>query len=380
MSTKQRKQSPTKTETGENKRVPSKKSSPKPTETPSSNEKTSKRTVSDGKKTSNKKQKTEQKVEQVDVKAVDVKKVDSGTQKQERKQKSKQNGLLMSVPRVRKFMDRYGVNKHYDKIVDVLIKSKTESVTLSAEEKDTIEQAYKLVYTPRLERYNEYQSKLSAGTITSGHKKYKSVVNFKPRTDSVEEKVDVVNKLKYRFSSSSTVALSAVLEYITHGIVKSAIMSTIVSEKSIVTIHSLFSDISDKSWFPILKDTEEFKKFNLSAQVEDKVEEDSKEDDKETSLDFCINTIFKSVKTKLLETDKKYENVKIGKKFREFCSQLLLQLISRYNCLFKLCTEYNKCKTITDDTVLFVTRMLMVDSGVSDPLVLPFVYSKLKRK
>jgi hypothetical protein len=157
-------------------------------------------------------------------------------------------------------------------------------------------------------------------------------------------------------------------------------MSTIVSEKSIVTIHSLFSDTSDKSWFPILKDTEEFKKLNLGAQVEDKVEEDSKEDDKETSLDFCINTIFKSVKTKLLESDKKYENVKIGKKFREFCSQLLLQLISRYNCLFKLCTEYNKCKTITDDTVLFVTRMLMVDSGVSDPLVLPFVYSKLKRK
>ena len=375
MSTKQRKQSSTKTETGENKRVPSKKSSPKPTETPSSTEKTSKRTVSDGKKTSNKKQKVEQKVEQVDVKAVD-----SGTQKQERKQKSKQNGLLMSVPRVRKFMDRYGINKHYDKIVDVLIKSKTESVTLSAEEKETIEQAYKLVYTPKLERYNEYQSKLSAGTITSGHKKYKSVVNFKPRTDSVEEKVDVVNKLKYRFSSSSTVALSAVLEYITHGIVKSAIMSTIVSEKSIVTIHSLFSDTSDKSWFPILKDTEEFKKLNLGVQVEDKVEEDSKEDDKETSLDFCINTIFKSVKTKLLESDKKYENVKIGKKFREFCSQLLLQLISRYNCLFKLCTEYNKCKTITDDTVLFVTRMLMVDSGVSDPLVLPFVYSKLKRK
>ena len=294
-----------------------------------------------------------------------------------KKHKSKHVNILMSVPRVRKFMDKYGVNKHYEHTIESLIKSKTEESKLSAEDELVIKHAYESVYVPKLSKFEEYKTKVSKGLVPPGHKIFSK---FVIKTESIDEKLDYVNKNKYRFSGDSATTMAVVLEHITNNIVKSAIINTVTSERSIVTIESVFSESSDKTWFPLFQDLDEFKKSKSSVIVDDKAEDDSKDDGKETSLDFYVTVIFKSVRSKLALSDKKYEAAKMGKKFREFSSQILLQLINRYNVLFKLCSDYYKCKTITGDTVMFITKMLMVDSGVVDNTLFDYVSDKLSKK
>lgn len=306
-------------------------------------------------------------------------------QKSARQQVSKTIGIELSVSRCRSYIDRKNVNE----AVESCLAQLKEGKALSDEHKALIERAYSEVYDTRVAKDAALRKRLSESKNTADKKRLADLPPVETRTNSVDEKCKYVSKLRCRFSNAASVVLASGLDYVSQVIARHAMTCAKEQKKSIIKVkHALGSGFEDLSVYPLLRSLP----VVLAAQEELNTTSEQTEGDDEQQptsetpgqdganiFSFYISSICRNVKEQLQANDSTYENIRISREIREFCSSVVVQLITRIAPLVKLYVDTAKVKTVDSVVICFVFRCLLTDSVSQDMSVVRFMEEKLER-
>lgn len=325
-----------------------------------------------------------------DAKAVMAEKVEK---KSSRQQISKLIGINLSVSRVRKHVDKNNVNADIEAACTELKTlldqekggKKADLKKLSKETAAIVEKAYLTVYEVRKAKYDALKKRLGDSKTAGDAKKLKDLKAFPVKTGTLTEKIDYVSKLRCRFSNDASVVLSSALDYVVQDLVRTAMINTRALGKAIIQVqHVVQGDFPSIGVYPLVRHLEVVQKALHTAEEvsEDDEKTDAPEDDDDeknnSTFEFYINLICKSVKAKLVAEDETYQTIRISKHIRKFCSEVVIQLIERISPLVKLYAKTAKVKTVNDDVIEFIFKFLLLDAGVCPDGFCTFVQERLR--
>jgi histone H3/H4 len=312
--------------------------------------------------------------------------------KSSRQQISKLIGINLSVSRVRKHVDKNNVNADIESACCELkalqaLESKGGVVdlnTLSAETVALVNKAYSQIYDVRKKKHEALKTRLGGDPTNT-----KTLGVFNEKTETLAEKIDYVSKLRCRFSNDASVVLSSALDYVVQDIVRTAMVQARSSGKAIIQVHHVVDkEFSSVGVYPLVNCLDVVKKaLNVKVPVDG---EDDKDNDKsvdtddvfddkhDSTFEFYINLICKSVKTKLVEEDEAYAPIRISKHIRKFCSDVVIQLIERISPLIKLYAATARVKTVNDDVIKFIFEFLLLDAGGCSKEFTTFMEERLR--
>jgi histone H3/H4 len=313
-------------------------------------------------------------------------------EKTSRQQISRLIGINLSVSRVRKHVDKNNVNVDIESActeLKALLALETEGKTpdfntVSDMTNALVERAYSQIYDVRKNKYNTLKERLSAGKNAGDAKKLTMLGEFPVKTETLTEKIEYVSKLRCRFSNDASVVLSSVLDYVVQDLVRTAMIHARKSGKAIIQVqHVVQCDFKSVSVYPMVNTLDVVQKALQVDHPDDDCDDDktdnTEEDDEkhESTFEFYINLICKSVKNKLVESDESYNTIRISKHIRKFCSDVVIQLIERISPLIKLYSTTAKVKTVNDDVIMFIFKFLMLDAGGCPNELCTFVQERI---
>jgi histone H3/H4 len=299
----------------------------------------------------------------------------------QRQQISKLIGINLSVSRVRRHIDKNSINADIESALD-------ELATLIAQEADgkkvdaitpatqsLITKAYEQIYDSKMKKYQDTKAKLTAATDENSKTLLKNLGDGPTKDESLKEKKDLVSKMRCRFSNNASIVLSTALDYVVQELVHHAMINAHQSGKAIIQVKHIFSDsLSTLPIYPLISNlkivlAQKDKKAGADeaepAEAEP-AEAEPAEDESGTSFEFYVNLICKNVKAKLVESNADYSHIRVSKNIRRYCSDIVVQLIERLSPLIKLYAHTAKIKTINDEVIRFVIRMILLDSGITE--------------
>lgn len=322
---------------------------------------------------------------------------------------SKLIGINLSVSRVRKYIDKGNINKDVEqacselkKIVSDAKKSEVDGVAfvapvLSELTTGLVSKAYSLVYDDKRLKYDALKLKLEASSDEADKERLKLLEPFPVQSNLPEEQLELLSKLRCRFSNDASVLLASGIDYVIQHLVRSAMVNVKNAHKAIIQIRHIVDDnLAESSIYPLigkLRVVQDYIKqcrvVNVADAVEsvevveavDAVEDDSvdsvEEHAENSTFEFYINLICKHVKATLVAEDESYSSIRISKHIRKFCSTIVIQLIERLAPLIKLYISNTKVKTINDGTIRFIINFIMTDDGVDSTELISFMDEKL---
>jgi hypothetical protein len=331
------------------------------------------------------------------------------TVKTTRQKISKLIGINLSVSRVRKYIDKGNINKDVEqacselkKIVSDAKKSEVDGVAfvapvLSELTTGLVSKAYSLVYDDKRLKYDALKLKLEASSDEADKERLKLLEPFPVQSKLPEEQLELLSKLRCRFSNDASVLLASGIDYVIQHLVRSAMVNVKNAHKAIIQIRHIVDDnLAESSIYPLigkLRVVQDYikqcKVVNVADAVEsvevveavDAVEDDSvdsvEEHAENSTFEFYINLICKHVKATLVAEDESYSSIRISKHIRKFCSTIVIQLIERLAPLIKLYISNTKVKTINDGTIRFIINFIMTDDGVDSTELISFMDEKL---
>lgn len=296
-----------------------------------------------------------------------TKKVKELTQedKKARRQLSKALNINLSVSRVRKILDKENLNANIEKAISELKNN------CCGEETDAlVQRAYRDIYDSRKTQRDKLTAILKKKKDTASKKRLKEFKPFPKRTDSLEEKTELVSKLRYRFSNDASVALTSVLDYVVQDLANTAMLNARSVYKSIIKIeHVMMKNLEDSRVFPLL-DT-----LPILKTIREKHEDESYHSG--SNFDFYVHEICKQVRAELVKEDENYKSIRISKEIRQFGSRVLIEIIERISPLIQLYIENTNIKTINADVIKFIVKFLYIDAKVDCGELFKFVDEKL---
>ena len=288
--------------------------------------------------------------------------------KSSRQQISKQIGINLSVSRVRKHIDKNNVNSDVESACAELKALRKKESDGKLVNHDDISDATKGIVEVA---YNAINSKRKSDT---------------PHTNTLEEKIGVVSKLRCRFSTDASVMLSSGLDYIVQKLVENAMENASSKGKAIIQVNHIMRDQNSGCCpvYALVNSLDVFQRFMQNTSDDDENddstdEHDTEEDDKNTSsFEFYVNLICKNIKNNLVTKNESFNSIRISKNIRKFCSELIIQLIERISPLIKLYSATAKIKTINEDVIRFIFTFLLMDAGCSHTEFCNFMDERLK--
>ena len=296
--------------------------------------------------------------------------------KTSRQQVSKIIKINLSVSRVRKILDKENINLDIEQAIANLRDNKENQTALTENTQSLVQRAYADVYEPRKSQYDKLVAMLKAKKTAESRKRLKELALFPDRTNTVDEQVELVSKLRHRFSNDSSVALTSVLDYVVQDLARVAIVNAKAVYKSIIKVeHVLYNKLADSTVLPLLNNLPCIQNNLAEPPAEDNEEEEAYTG---PSFDFYVHEICKQVRAELIEEDEKYKTIRISKDIRQFGSQVVVELIERLSPLISLYVQNTKVKTINDNVIKFVVQFLFVDAKVDCTKLFTFVNEKLE--
>ena len=320
----------------------------------------------------------------VEVKKDGVKQVKSKPVKEEvktstesRKNVSSSAGINLSVPRVRRHVDKGNINQHIEKAcveIKGLSADATSTVdinTLSNDTKKIVEQAYSEVYEHRKKKNDVIIDKLKNSKKPEDVKKVDMLNKSLVKPTTISDVVDMISKMRCRFSTCSTIVLSSALDYVITQLITNSMYNVQSDGKAIIQIsHMLNENVKKLDVYPLIHNLDTVQKNSTTHQQEERVDDGNNENENENesndnsaNFKFYVNLIYKSVKNGLVESDDKYKNIRISKDISKLCSDIVIELIERMSPLIVLYTNTNNVKTVNDDTIKFILNFIMTDAG-----------------
>jgi hypothetical protein len=227
-----------------------------------------------------------------------------------------------------------------------------------------------------------------------------------PDTKMLSDKITAISRERVRFSNDASVVLSIICDEIIRQLLRFAMDRTIEANKRNTTIHALYSPgVEQLTLYPLVKSLATFAsrkemfdkqfqetllKSEISAAVSNaekelkklhdiktprkrKVEAEVAEvppsvvatkvvaEDVEVSSKTSFKTYVKHVYNSVKE-DEKYKQLFLSFEFKNYLSELLVELIKRLSTLVYLTTTTMKNKTVNDVAILKTVESLMIDT------------------
>ena len=301
---------------------------------------------------------------------VDKKNSDNQTTK---KNTTKSAGLTLPVSRVRTSAVNKGVNVEAELALKELKEFKTlhEDTSeanyvkeVSSETQEIVEHAYDTVFRQLQDRAKTALEKLKKRNNPADAEKIANLTRRATKTNSLDEKLDLVSKLRYRFSGDATVSLTAVLDYTLQQLLKNGITVVCSEGKAIVnSSHVVGGDFTKLDVYPLVSTL-----GCVKAIVNKDVSEEDKKLPKKT-LDFesASSQICKNMKDLLANGDESspFAGVKVSKDLKVFCSLLVTELIQRFTPLVKLYADSINLRTVSVRAVKYIFDALLSDVTVT---------------
>lgn len=289
--------------------------------------------------------------------------------KTSRQQLSKVININLSVSRVRKILDKENINVNIERAIAKLKNNSTDEETEAL-----VQRAYKEIYESRKTQHDKLIASLKGKKDSASKKRLKELKPFPQRTGSVEEKTELVSKLRYRFSNDSSVALTSILDYVVQDLATMAIVNARSVYKSIIKVeHVMMKNLEDSKVSPLLRNL-----AVLTAVGETEENETEEVEESGSNFDFYVHEICKQVRADLIKQDENYKSIRISKEFRQFGSSVLIEIIERLSPLIQLYVENTNIKTINDEVIKFIIKFLYMDSRVDYEELFKFVDEKLE--
>lgn len=298
--------------------------------------------------------------------------------------KKQANVSVISHARVRRHIDKLGVNK----LVTLATRKIKEELKpldeaqhrldngdrkVDAEGKATKSAEGKPEYTPLSDAEKAKLQKLLADT--------------KARYDELTKEQGALGRERTRFSTESSMALAVVLDELIRQLVTHAMDNVIGEDKKIIQVNHLRDGASKLDLFPLVHALPSWhtvpdhvikkKKEEGDAEVEVPVaatEPESEHSDK-TSFSFYVSSICRGIIFDGTETvtdadgkvttkpkkSEKYGNIRVSTNIREYCNLLLIEFIHRLSVQLQETLKNQDVKTVTDDIIMDELRKMLID-------------------
>jgi hypothetical protein len=205
---------------------------------------------------------------------------------------------------------------------------------------------------------------------------------------------EAVSSVKFRISGDAIVALTAVIDSLTHELSLHAIKQTISANKCTVInkyllenidqlpLYSLFYPLT--SYQKMLNDLHSGKDHAQAEEVADEHEEKPAEEDDEEDADedeqltglkkinirsrSFLNFVGKIAQTHIyrdLSDDKTKASLRLSTKFKEFVSDMICEFVSvRLTTILRILMKLKDAKTVSEEYILAAIELMMLDSPV----------------
>lgn len=234
---------------------------------------------------------------------------------------------LIPSSRVKNYISKEKLNKTYDSLIEK-IKSSETPIDLSTLLNEDL------------------QAKI--GSIIKEKEEKKEEININTIT------IDVLSKLKYKFSHSSFKVLSVFLDLLIEDLTLNVMDEIIKNKKSIINLKYVFTASTDSPLYNIYASLPTFiaEKQNLNASTESSEQQDSNESSEEPQNEetHSINFEFyvRKICNKLKKNKEEYAKIKVSNNYQKFCSNLILEFLDNIAPMTSILLDVMTTKTITN--------------------------------
>lgn len=212
---------------------------------------------------------------------------------------------------------------------------------------------------------------------------YKDMKNYNPNWKNLEGKdlydycMYLVTKNKVRFNSESKIYITAFVEFIIKQLVINGTLNCIKDKKKIIQLEHAVSDIMPKfTMFPLIYTTRAYKEYSTSSQ--NSSEEDDAKSEAETEIDeeddekldttnrklqfkYYVAELCRNVRMELSvedEANSKYNQTSVSKKFNQFCSDVIIELLQRFGKILKEEVVTRDVKTVNYSIITALVKIV----------------------
>lgn len=174
-----------------------------------------------------------------------------------------------------------------------------------------------------------------------------------------EHAVNLVNKNKVRFNAESKIFITAFVEYIIKQLVINGTQNCIDDKKKIIQLfHALDKTSAEFTMVPFITSTSTYKRYASSVATADD-EADTTEDvevednaDRKLQFKYYVAELCRNVRMEMSSSDdaefleSKYNQTSVSKTFKEFCSDVIIELLQMFGNVLKTEVVTRDVKTV----------------------------------
>lgn len=235
--------------------------------------------------------------------------------------------------------------------------------------------------------FQEHDFDLTAFNLRWEANFYKSMetVNWKSLKDEELYKYcsNLMSKVKVRFNSEAKVFITLFIENIVKQLVTNGTVNAALENKKIIKIEHALNTKSpgfteNFALFPFIANLTSYKKHLVAKPAEDATEEENT--DKKVQFKHYVNELCRTVRMELTRSDNSvaehsasiYNHISVSKEFKDFCSEIIIDLIMMFGEVLKAEIATRKVKTINYTvikTLINVTHILLgLESHMDDTI------------
>lgn len=181
---------------------------------------------------------------------------------------------------------------------------------------------------------------------------------------------DLVNKSKVRFNSDSRIFITAFIEYIIKQLVINGTINCVNDNKKIIQLEHAINNIGPEfKLFPFIQSTTVYKKAQHIESEEESEEDDEEHEaeaeiestadeleviDKKLQFKYYVGEICRQNRMELSKADEsadnelksKFNQTSVSKKFKQFCSDAIIELLKMFGNVLKTEVVTREVKTV----------------------------------
>ena len=205
--------------------------------------------------------------------------------------------------------------------------------------------------------------------------------------------VTILNKTKTRFNSEAKIYITALVEFIIRQLIINGTRECVNRDKKIIKIeHAIIDNDAEFTLFPFIKSTYVYKTFvkNASKQEGSDADVDDTSDDGEGAAAVTvpykhyIGELCRNVRMELSAEDRdvtdvtesRYNQTSVSKKFKQFCSDAIIELLEILGNAIKVEVSTRNVKTVNYSIIYAVLYTSHIFHNISIDDTISFIQDK----
>ena len=204
--------------------------------------------------------------------------------------------------------------------------------------------------------------------------------------DELKQAVNLISKLKVRFSASPKILISSFIELLIKQLVSNGIYNCMKSDKKTTHLKHALDNTLDgfDERFPLFPCILNFKTYINAVKNDELLESNKLNTQGIYHFKYYIKEICKNVRIKMANDElnnedqvQKYTNINISKDFKEFCSDLVIEFIMKLGQILKTEINTRHVKTVNSTIVKSMIYNIHSFCGVDPTSTFKFIDDKI---